>query len=360
MRAPPLSASSATSAVEPSAVVPVDRESPGRVRLEWLDFFRGLAVLVMIETHVANTFLATADWPVDWRVMLNYVNGLVAPGFLFIAGYAHGCGLRRKRAVRSRAWPRLVRLAGIAALGYLMHLPVREIAAGQWADAWLIGTRMNILPCLAGAVAVLVAIDRVCHRHAMMAVSVVMAATVVGASNAVGWTGPAPLVAMVNQSTGSLFPLLPWAAFAFAGFSVSGSGPGWRAFGPLALASAGAVWVLGRTDLSPVSAAFFFERLAWILALVPVCGWVAERWSWRAVLYAGRESLAMYVAHLAFISILQAVAIPKVGVPWALAIYAGVVAATFAAVRGWRWLSVARADRARRAAHRRESLAPAA
>jgi uncharacterized membrane protein len=347
-----------------SAAQDVDRPSrvgiEKRQRLEWLDLYRGIAVLVMIEAHVVNAFLSNAGWPVEWRVRLDYVNGLVAPAFLFIAGYSFGLSSLREVAARPAAAPRLVRLAGIAALGYAMHLPWAELGAGQWSDALRLGTRMDILPCLAGAIAMLVVISRFNPRWTMPLVSALMAATIFAAPRAAEWTGPAPLVAMFNQSTGSFFPLLPWAAFAFAGFSMRGNEPRLAAFALPVLASAAAVFVLGRADLSPVSAAFFFERLAWILVLVPVCGWVAAVHSPRLVLFAGRQSLALYVVHLLLISLLERLGWTRLGAIPTVALLAAIMAVTFLAAGVWQRLSVARADRARRAAHRRESSAPAA
>ena len=57
-------------------------------RLLYIDYLRGLAVIVMIEVHVVNAFLireTRAEW---WFVIVNYINGLVAPSFLFITGFA--------------------------------------------------------------------------------------------------------------------------------------------------------------------------------------------------------------------------------------------------------------------------------
>lgn len=332
-----------------------------RPRLEWLDFYRGLAVLVMIETHVGNTFLASDHWPAAWRVNLNYVNGLVAPAFLFIAGYAHGLGLRRKRSVRARIAPRLVRLAGIAAIGYALHFPVTELIAGRWAEALRVGLRVDILTCLAVAIAALVVIERVCDRWVQAGVAAAMAVVVIAAPLAVAWTsGPGALVAMLNQSTGSLFPILPWAAFAFAGFLVSEQRPTFPSFLARAAGAGAVVFLLGRVNLTPVSAAFFFERLAWILALVPVCAWFSAKCSPPIVLFAGRESFWLYVVHLALIEMLAVVIKPRVGWLATLALLAVVLAGSFAAAHGWRTFSVARADRARRAAHLPGSSAPAA
>ena len=340
-------------AVGPAPVTP-------RARLEWLDFYRGLAVLVMIETHVANTFLATADWPAAWRVNLNYVNGLVAPAFLFIAGYAHGLGLRRKRAVRAHIGPRLLRLAGIAAMGYAMHFPVTELMSGRWTDALRVGSQMDILACLAVAIAVLVIIERLLDRWVKEGVAAAVIAVILIAPYAPEWSGwPVPLMAMLNQTTGSLFPLLPWAAFAFVGFGVSDLPPTFRRILLCTLVPIAAVFMLGRANLTPVSAAFFFERLAWILVLVPVCRWLSDRCSPALVLFAGRESFWLYIVHLALIEMIARF-VPRVGLLPSTGLFAVVLGASLAVAAGWRAFTVARADRARRARRLRESSARAA
>jgi hypothetical protein len=324
-----------------AAPTAVAAPSPSRTRLAWLDWYRGLAVLVMIETHVANTFLFTADWPPEWRANLNYLNGLVAPSFLFIAGFAHGLGLRRKRAVRAHMGPRLWKLAGIAALGYGLHLPWDSLLAGRWSEALVLGSRMNILPCLAAGIALLIIIERLCGKWVKAGVAVAALAVLLIAPLAATWTtGPAPLLALINPSTGSLFPLPPWIAFTFLGFLVSGLTPSFRTFA-LPIAAAGAVVALiGRAQLTPTSAAFFCERLAWILLLVPLCAWIGRHWAPAPVLYAGRESLPMYVAHLCLITALLPLGQNRQGITITLGLLALVLAGTFAAAWAWRkWAS---------------------
>ncbi|HYR57558.1 MAG TPA: hypothetical protein VEO95_02965, partial [Chthoniobacteraceae bacterium] len=186
-------------------------------------------------------------------------------------------------------------------------------------------------------------------------------AVLISAPRFADWNAAAaPIVATVNQNTGSLFPLLPWAAFVFAGFLMSELPPAFRSFAAPVAAALIAVAVLGRADLSPVSAAFFFERLAWILVLVPVCCWLSAKWPPKLVLFAGRESLAIYVAHLLLISQLAALGVPHLAWPAAAALLAGVIAASVAIAAGWRALSVASADRARRATRLPRNSAPAA
>jgi uncharacterized membrane protein len=354
---------------------------PAAARLEWLDLYRGLAVLVMIETHVCNTFLATAHWPVEWRVRLDYVNGLVAPAFLFIAGYAYGCGLRRKRAVRTHAGARLLRLGGVAAIGYAMHIPWPELTTGRWEEALRLGTRMDILPCLAFAIAALVIVDRFFEKRAGSVVAVMAGAVILLTQPAAGWTAaPVPLLALLNQNSGSLFPLLPWAAFTFCGFLASGVAPWLRTFAAarasssaavhtrpqlstsllLAAVLAAAALALARLEQSPASPAFFLQRLAWILVLVPVSRCIAVRWSLQPVVFAGRESLAIYVVHLLLISHLVLLGVPAMNLARVCALYLGIVASSFAIASGWRRFTVARADRARRAVRLPESSAPRA
>jgi len=53
-------------------------------RCDWIDQLRGWAVIVMIEVHVVNVWLAKGMIP-DW---LNFMNGLVAPSFIMCAGYS--------------------------------------------------------------------------------------------------------------------------------------------------------------------------------------------------------------------------------------------------------------------------------
>ncbi len=335
---------------------------PARRRLEWLDFYRGLAVAVMIEAHVTNTFLHAAAWSEPWRLHLNYVNGLVAPSFLFIAGYGHGLGWLRRRDKPAPARSRVARLAGIAALGYAMHFPLGALLGGAWAEAWRLGTQMDVLVCLAFSLMALVVLERLCGRRVNYAVSLGTVAALAAAPLLAGWTaGPAPLVAAVNQTTGSLFPLLPWAAFVFCGFGEGQRSDSWsRALFPV-LACGAAVAILGRGNLSNISAAFFFERLAWVLLLLPACAWLSARWSPRLFLFAGQESLTVYLSHLAIIELIAAqIGRNHLGFIATATLYPAVLAASYAVAHGWRRFSVWRGDRARRAAHPPGSSAPAA
>ena len=334
----------------------------GRPRLEWLDFYRGLAVVVMIEAHVTNTFLHAAAWAEPWRVNLNYINGLVAPAFLFIAGYGLGLGSQRRRTKPVAIRPRLMRLAGIAALGYAMHFPLGQLLRGEWAEAGRVGTQMDVLVCLALSLVALVIIERGCGRVVNAGVSIATVAVLFAAPFLVSWNGgPMPLVAALNHTTGSLFPLLPWAAFVFCGFGEGCFTGTWKRTALLVAGCLTVVWVIGRGDLSAVSSAFFFERLAWVLLLVPICAWLSARWSPRLVTFAGQESLVVYLSHLAILEVLAGfISRNQLGLAATAALYPAVLAASYAVAYGWRKLTVWRGDRGRREGRHPESSATTA
>ena len=277
-------------------------------RLFWLDGFRGAAVLLMIQTHVVNTFLARDLRNPAWFGWLDYVNGIVAPSFLFIAGFGVGLGMRGGSG-KPVAWRRKgKRLLEILALGYALHFPMAQIYQGQWKKAWMTGTQVDVLPCIAVALAVLLGVQWCAQRFSrgtgewvwVGMLAGLIGFSVMGAQGLQSWKdGPTPLVAYVNQTTGSLFPLLPWAAFVFAGaWRGSARVEGWK-FPILWLcAGFGAAWWRGHVVFSPLLPAFLVERLAWVLLLAEAC-MAARFWKGRVgVRLAGRESLWMYAAHL--------------------------------------------------------------
>ncbi len=308
--------------------------------------FRGAAVLAMIETHVVNTFLAPTLREAVWFPWLNWFNGLVAPAFLFIAGYALGMSWRAGAGKRVDFARKAKRLLGVAALGYALHFPFAEIAQHRWAAALLTGTQVDVLQCLAAALFCVLGVQALCGvlaekwrsagRLAVMAALAV--GTVLLAPGSAHWSGgPGPLAAFVNDRTGSLFPLFPWAAFVFCG-ALAGAFAS-RHAGWLLVAAGGVKWcALLASDgtFSALSAAFFCARLAWVLALAALCQWIAREWKPRGVLFAGRESLVMYAAHLLVIEWTVQAGVPRggFGLGGAALLFAAVLATTFAVAFG--------------------------
>ena len=302
--------------------------------------FRGAAVLAMIETHVVNTFLAPGLRTVAWFGWLEWFNGLVAPAFLFIAGYALGMGWQPGKPVAFARKAR--RLGGVAALGYALHFPWAEIGQRRWAAALRTGSQVDVLQCLAAALLCVLVVQALCGVLAekwrsavrLAALSALAVGTVWLAAGSAHWSGGlVPLAAFVNDRTGSLFPLFPWAAFVFAG-ALAGIFSAQRAGWLLVAAGVvkGGAWLADDGIFSALSPAFFCARLAWVLALAAGCQWLARGWRPRGVLFAGRESLVMYAGHLLLIAWSVQAGAPRGGFGWAGAamIFSAVLGTTFA------------------------------
>jgi uncharacterized membrane protein len=350
---------------------------PRRLRIDWIDFFRGAAVLVMIETHVVNTFLATTIRAEPWFIVLNYLNGLVAPSFLFIAGFVQG--MERARQPRKpvnyvrRAW----RLLGLFALGYALHFPWFELVQHRWDDALRIGSQVDVLQCIAASLGLLLFLGWLaegrqsspaasprealwwCAVSALLLLIVLIAPAVANPQNL-----PIPLEAWMNSGTGSWFPLFPWAGFVLVGALAGAASrlgqenaepattpgpfalirrPTTLAMAPLPLAFC--AWAARDVHYSSVSLASFLERCAWVLVLAAACQWLAARRRLpRLVLFAGQHSLTLYVAHLVLISAMVGFGVTSqtFPLPIVLMLLAVVAGVSLLATRGFAELRRAR------------------
>lgn len=199
-------------------------------RLIFLDLLRGGAALVMIEVHVVNAFLQASYRDASWFPALNYVNGLVAPAFLFAAGFAFA--LTSERAERSgvgdrrgRVMKNLRRIGLVLASGYLLHLPGfgwSKLATVSDAG-WLRFVQVDILHTIAvGLLVLLFAREFLGGVKGLIrtAASVGIVCWLV-APWAWTWDAqavlPSAIAAFVNGTPYSQFPLFPWLAFLMAG-----------------------------------------------------------------------------------------------------------------------------------------------
>lgn len=370
-----------------------------RERVVWLDFFRGAAVLVMIETHVVNTFLASAMRVESWFTVLNYVNGLVAPSFLFIAGFVQGMERASNPGKAINYGRRGRRLLGLLLLGYALHFPWTELAQHRWDDAVRVGTQVDVLQCIAAALGLVLLVgggaDWI-RANALkgsqddqkqtgawrefllgdgmwwLGVTALLSCAVFAApATAVSRNLPIPLEAWINASTSSWFPLFPWVGFVFAG-ALAGAASGIgrvvedrtagkaraalsilpnpaNLFGarsavllvtplPLALAA----WASRDAHYSNVSPASFLERTAWVFVLAAVCEWwAARRRLPKLVLFAGQHSLTLYVMHLVLISTLVGNGVPAgkfmSGVVLGMILVVSAVSLCLTGLYGWAW-----------------------
>ena len=131
-------------------------------RFIYIDLLRGWALIVMIEVHVFNSLLIPELKETSWFSLLNFVNGLVAPAFLFVSGFAFIISSERKldelRKYKKYFWNKLSRIGLIFLAGYSLHLPFfsfsKMIAENRLQNlvTWF---NVDILQCIAAGLLLL-------------------------------------------------------------------------------------------------------------------------------------------------------------------------------------------------------------
>ncbi|MBZ5495237.1 MAG: DUF1624 domain-containing protein [Acidobacteriia bacterium] len=308
--------------------------SAGGQRYAFVDLLRGLALVVMVETHVANAYLPPAARKSDFFFWLSFGNGLVAPSFLFASGFSLVLQARRRwqgwLGFDRVFWKHMRRLGFIMLVAYYMHLPhfaLSKFLVPRDQPFWKVALQVDVLQCI---VISLLTIDVLILLTRKQALFVWAAASVgIGAALVTPWiwaqdfTSRVPLfLAMfLNPHGASLFPLFPWISFVMAGSCAAHlfldavaqrSEPRFmlRASVISLAAIAGALvarelplfsaWNVGFYKTSPL---YVVVRLGCVLILCAGFYFMEKRLGWipGAIRLAGQESLLVYCAHLLLI-----------------------------------------------------------
>ena len=291
-------------------------QHPPRERALYLDAFRGLMALVMVQGHVMDALLTRAALAESWYVWQQMLHGSTAPGFLFASGFVAGlprapmslrAGLRRAR-----------RLLFVLGVGYYLHLPYfslwKTLGASTSAERALLLACDALQVIAATQLFVLVLqwlAGRSWTRWAGALSLLIVAATPLVWSSGVGAQLPEALAPWLDETTGSRFPVFPFSAFVLAG-TLAGALLG-HAHAPrrhrLEIAAGGVLLVLGlalafvlrgRVDFWGPSPAYVLVRLGALLLLLRVVEAAATRGApgIHALALLGHETLLVYVLHL--------------------------------------------------------------
>lgn len=198
-------------------------------RVVFLDLARALAVLLMVQGHTIDALLITEHrWSVPYNAWL-FIRGLTSCTFLFLSGAAFSLTATRhwddQRRWSDRVRRRLRRFTFFLALGYLVHFPMGRFWHLPFAtdEAMRSFLAVDVLQNTAAALLLLQALvvvsptPRVFARAASAIGCLVALAT--PWVHAVDWTPALPLLvsSYLSHASGSLFPMFPWATYAFVG-----------------------------------------------------------------------------------------------------------------------------------------------
>jgi len=205
---------------------PVENENPSRPpgRLAYIDWARGIAVLLMIEAHTVDAWTRLAVRNTIGFRNATVLGGFAAPLFLWLAGLGVAMAAARtaQRHGRTAAAAAACRRGlEIFLLGFLFRLQALLLTPG---GALLTLFRVDILnvmgPSMIGAGLLWAAVGSTSARVAVLSIAaaiVAMATPIVRASTSVAFL---PLwVQWYLRPYGDMttFTLFPWAAFVFGG-----------------------------------------------------------------------------------------------------------------------------------------------
>jgi uncharacterized membrane protein len=313
-------------------------------RLAYIDWMRGLACVLMFQTHCYDAWL-NADSRKTTFFMWSQLGGtLPAPLFLFLAGISFAMvtdKLRRKELPPNQiARTTIRRGAEILGLGLLFRLQEYVIAWG-WAP-WSDLLRVDILNTIGLSMMLMGVICWMVLRlstgsraREVIGVTAAGVALVISLLTPPLWTDwrpqwlPWPIESYINgvhnlgQPQSWLFPVFPWAAFAFAGLAVGmvllSDWARKRDAAVFALAGAGGVglvylarWLDAQPrqlyavyDFWHTSPNFFLIRVGLLLVILSAvyawCRWGLGQWGFSPLIQLGQTSLLVYWVHIEFV-----------------------------------------------------------
>jgi uncharacterized membrane protein len=299
--------------------------APPAARRTYLDVLRGVAVLIMIEAHVIDSWTRAADRQSRAFGESLILGGFGAPLFLFLAGVAvaMSAGSKARRGGDERAAVRAVQKRGlqIFALAFLFRLQSFILSN---APAWTL-LKVDILNVMGPAIVLAAAVWGL-SRDPRVRIAAFAVGTLLFVLATPVIRGIAALDALPNSLEGYLrpipgltnFTLFPWVAFVLAGGLVGvvldqsrRPEADRRANISFALAGLTIAFIAYQASFLPpldprsrfwtTSMSFFFIRLGILIAAVGAA-WLWEqrrtRGGWSPLQQLGRSSLFVYWVHV--------------------------------------------------------------
>jgi len=313
-------------------------------RLAYIDWMRGLAVVLMFQTHCYDSWLSPEARKSSSLIIWSQLGGtLPAPLFVFLSGLSFALvteRLREKGIARNAiAKQTILRGAEIFGMGLLFR--IQEFALGYPWSPWTDLLRVDVLNILGLSMMLMGVLCWISGDGAIAAarirtlVAAVLVATLVALATPPLWTTyrpkflPWPLESYINgvhifdKPQPWLFPLFPWSAFAFAGLAV-----GFFQFSDLAKRKEGLAFIgLGSAgilagflsilfDRSPIrlyavydywhsGPNFFLMRCGILLVILFLvyawCRWGFAQKGFSPIIQLGKTSLMVYWVHIEFV-----------------------------------------------------------
>jgi uncharacterized membrane protein len=320
--------------------------APAPSRLAYIDWMRGLACLLMFQTHCYDSWLSPAARQTTFFMYSQLLGTFPAPLFLFLAGISSALVVDRLRqkgvAANDIARKTMSRGLEIWGLGIAFRLQEYVISFpwSPWSDLFRVDilNMLGLAMILMGGVARLAAggkeTDAARARRLTLCAAIAVALAIALLTPPL-WTTwrprflPWPLESYLNgvhvfdQPQAWLFPIFPWVAFAFAGMATGlALLSDWaRRHEAAALAFLGAMgvalvegarWLEAQPaqlyavhDFWHTSPNFFLIRVGFVLGILwgsfVWCRWGLGTKGFSPVIQLGQTSLLVYWVHIEFV-----------------------------------------------------------
>lgn len=306
-------------------------------RLAYIDWMRGLACVLMFQTHCYDSWLSDSARQSAQFHWSQLTGTFPAPLFLFLAGisFALVTDKLRSRGGDAGEIARTTIHRGAEIFGLGMLFRVQEFLLGQpwapWTDLLRVDV-LNIIGISMMLMGVLCWFTPGRRRSALVAAGTSLA---IALATPPLWTTWRPRflpwffesyvngVHTFDAPQPWLFPIFPWAAFSFAGLAVGfllvSDGARRREAVTITLLgaggaglAAGAWWldslpvrVYAVYDFWHSSPSFFLIRLGLVLVMLAGCQawcrWGPGEWGFSPMIQFGRTSLMVYWVHIEFV-----------------------------------------------------------
>jgi uncharacterized membrane protein len=333
-------------------------------RRPYLDWLRGVAVLIMIEAHTLDSWTRVADRQSVWYENAIILAGFGAPLFLFLAGVAlmlaAGSRIRNGLTVEQAARAAFRRGAWVFLLALLFRLQSFVLGGGQFPQSLLKVDILNVMGVSMLAASIGLASTRTLKARTWLfsavTVAIAMLTPIIRDTPLLGAL-PDPLEAYFRPLPGlTTFTLFPWAGFLTGGCIVGAwlDAPVESGFSRTASDSHLNLWLaaIGATItlvgylssfLPPLypsasfwtsSPTFFFLRLGILLMSVAAAFALGRVWRGLWLQEFGRASLFVYWVHVELVyGVLSAPIHRRLPFSLALAAFAMFTVAMFGLVR---------------------------
>ena len=303
--------------------------SESKNRIIYLDILRAIAVLLMVEGHTVDTFLADSYRTTDslaYSIWIT-IRGFTAPIFMFTAGVVFTY-LLRSNPLPFHKNPRvkkgIKRFFVLIGIGYLLRYPTHTVV--DFSDVtqkqWMIFFGIDALHIIGFGILFVVALTYLSEKfgnrdYLLYSIGSAFFFLLTPFVNSLSWDQitPLPIASLLTRTdTGSIFPLFPWAGYISSGailgtYLAGNKGVQFRSTFGLKLLTIGSLLVLLffffrafglKADYDFTSLEFVLIRVGVVLILNGLLSLAALKISKIPQLLKdiGRHTLSIYVVHL--------------------------------------------------------------